>query len=848
MLETDRQNEGFLAEYAPRPGVYDEVFTDGGGVRDHWTRFTSALEAMGPQELDRRWEMAQRIIHENGVTYNVYGDPRGMDRPWKLDAVPLLLSAAEWRKLEAGLRQRAMLLDQLLLDLYGPQNLLREGIFPPELVFGHRGFLRPCHGIRLQRGRFLHLYAADIARSADGSWWVLGDRTQAPSGAGYALENRIVLSRSLPDLFRDCKVERLASFFLAMREMLLNLAPRNRENPRIVVLTPGPYNETYFEHSYLARYLGYPLVEGGDLTIRDNCVYLKTLGGLRQVDVILRRLDDDFCDPLELREDSSLGVAGLVQAAHAGTVAIANALGSGLLETPAIMDFLPTISKRLLGEDLLLPSVPTYWCGNPQSMKYVLEHLPELVIKPAALYMRRDPIFCADLSVRDREALIARIRAHPEEYVAQKQLSLSTTPVWAGNRFQPRHLVLRAHGVATSDSYEIMPGGLTRVTASVDTLIVSMQRGGGSKDTWVLGTGPSSRLSLLPTGAEAVMLRRSGNDLPSRLADNLYWLGRYMERAESMARLMRAAVTRLTDESGAEGKVEMPALVQSVAMFVGPLYLNAPGVSPTLEEQLTACLVDKSRPFGAQQTLQALRRIAWIVRDRLSNDTWRILNMVEERATPAVPGEEIQLSEALEILNQIILLAAAFSGLGMENTTRGPGWRFLDMGRRLERALNLISVLRTMLVDCPPERESAILQALLEIADSSMTYRSRYLGTIHVAPALDLLLTDETNPRSVTFQVEALNEHVDALPGDLHSPRRTKEQRLALSMLTTLRLTDVQLLADKKKSASTRHALRRLLVRLSTDLPALSESLSRSYFSHAEASRQLSPNVRVDRA
>ena len=354
-----------LDGYRPRSGaVHDELMTQGGQLRPHYDTFVRSLEALGRHELASRWENAKRAIRDNGVTYNVYGDPEGVDRPWTLDMIPLLVPSAEWSRLEAALIQRAHVLNLLLSDLYGPQRLLREGTLPPSLVFGNPGFLRPCHGMAVPRDIHLHLHAVDLARSPDGHWWVLADRTQAPSGAGYTLENRIVLSRSLPEAFRDCQVERLASFFWAQRDTLTALAPMTREAPRVVLLTPGPLNETYFEHAYLARYLGFTLVEGGDLTVRDRRVFIKTLDGLQPVDVIFRRLDDSYCDPLELRADSTLGVAGLVEAARAGNVTIANALGSGVIETAALSRFLPGLCRSLLGEELLLPSVPTRWCGR----------------------------------------------------------------------------------------------------------------------------------------------------------------------------------------------------------------------------------------------------------------------------------------------------------------------------------------------------------------------------------------------------------------------------------------------------------------------------------------------------
>src|ERR1700724_228822 len=379
--------------YPQTAGVYDEMSAAVGVLRPHWDVFINSLSALGAQELGRRWQTARQRIRENGVTYNVYGDPLGMDRPWNLDAIPLMIPPSEWSQLEAGLIQRARLLNLILADLYGPQRLLRDGLIPPALVFANPGFWRPCHGVRVSGNTYLHLLAVDLARGPDGDWWVISDRSQAPSGAGYSLENRIVMAETFPDLFREFRVRRLASFFRSFRETLLRLSPVARDNPRVVLLTPGPFNETYFEHSYLARYLRFTLVQGGDLTVRDSRVFLKTLAGLRQVDVILRRLDDSFCDPIELRSDSFLGVAGLVEAARAGNVTGGNALGSGLIESPALMPFLPGLSKRFLGERLKLPSVATWWCGQTEALEYVRQNLDSLVIKPSFPAMNMEPVF-----------------------------------------------------------------------------------------------------------------------------------------------------------------------------------------------------------------------------------------------------------------------------------------------------------------------------------------------------------------------------------------------------------------------------------------------------------------------
>src|SRR6202521_3570978 len=497
-ISADTMNGPLLSTgYPQTAGVYDEMSAALGVLRPHWNIFINSLSALGNRELARRWQTARQRIRENGVTYNVYGDPLGMDRPWNLDSIPLMIPPSKWSQLEAGLIQRARLLNLILADLYGPQQLLPGGLLPPALVFASPGFWRPCHGVPVAGNTYLHLLAVDLARGPDGEWWVISDRTQAPSGAGYSLENRIVLAETFPDLFREFQVKRLASFFRSFRDTLLRLSPVARDNPRVVLLTPGPYNETYFEHSYLARYLGFTLVQGGDLTVRDSRVFLKTLEGLKRVHVILRRVDDSFCDPIELRSDSFLGVASLVEAVRAGNVAVANALGSGLIETTAFMPFFPGLSRRMLGEDLKLPAVATWWCGQPGAFRYVLDNLDFLVVKPAFPSQGMEPVFGGKLAVSERSRLIARMRASPHEFVGQELLNLSTVPVWSEERgLTPRRVVLRVYLAAERDSWVVIPGGLARVSSSIDTPVVSMQRGGGSKDTWVLSDEPVDTYSL----------------------------------------------------------------------------------------------------------------------------------------------------------------------------------------------------------------------------------------------------------------------------------------------------------------------------------------------------------------
>ncbi|MDB6024783.1 MAG: hypothetical protein JWM68_1006 [Verrucomicrobiales bacterium] len=812
--------------YRSTTDVYDESASSPGCPRPHWRNFISSFEKLGREELGGRWESGRRIIREHGVTYNVYGDPQGMDRPWELDMVPLLIPADEWRKLEAGLAQRTKLFNLILTDLYGPQRLLRDGLIPPALVFANPGFLRSCHGLRVPGQIYLHLHAVDLARAPDGKWWVLGDRTQSPSGTGYALENRIVLSRILPDEFRDTQVQRLASFFRLQRDALRNLAPHT-SNPNVVLLTPGPHNETYFEHAYLARYLGFTLVEGGDLTVRDRRVFLKTLEGLQPVDVIFRRVDDSFCDPLELRSDSFLGVPGLVEAARAGNVVIANALGSGMIESPAFLAFFPTLCRHILGEELILPNVATWWCGQAKEHQYVLDHLDDIVVKSGISTQARKPSFGGRLNKQEREELVAAIRARPFDFVGQEQVSLSTAPVWFNDKLEPRRIALRAYVAAHGDSFTVMPGGLTRVSSAAGDPIVSMQSGGGSKDTWILSDGPVAPVSLLTAAGQPVSVARASAELPSRVADNLYWLGRYVERLENTMRVLRCVIARMIDEATSETAAELEELVQLLVRTEMLPKQFADRVPATeLQQEILALVYNPQRVGSVRELGLRIRHIISVVRDRFSVDTWSILHQLQSDSRTR-PGR-IPLANALSLINTLIVDLAAFSGMEMENMTRGHGWRFLDFGRRLERGTNLVNLLRGAL--SAKTNTAVLLEPLLEIADSSMTYRRRYLAQAQLPSVLELLVIDKGNPRALAFQLHALTEHAANLPHDEYTHVGNLAQKRLGELSADLQkcsIAEVTRLDPKDQ----KETVAKWLGEWSAELTAVSNDLTNHYFS-----------------
>jgi uncharacterized circularly permuted ATP-grasp superfamily protein/uncharacterized alpha-E superfamily protein len=808
---------------------YDELSSDGVNPRPHWARIMKSFRAIGPEELGRRWERAERRIRENGITYNIYSDPLGANRPWKIDMIPFLIPAEEWRFLEAGIVQRARLLSRILEDLYGQQELLASGHFPAALLFANPAFLRPLVGVQVPAHSYLHMLAVDLARSPDGQWWVLSDRTQAPSGSGYALENRTIVSDVLPDIFRKSNVMRLAPFFRAQREALTSLS--QRINPRIVLLTPGPLNETYFEHSYIARYLGFTLVTGADLTVRDRSVYLKTVDGLERVDVILRRVDDRYCDPLELRSDSLLGVPGLVDAIVAGNVVVANALGSGLIETSAIMPFLPGLSRHLFGEKLKLPSVATWWCGQPYALDWVLNHLDSVVVKPAFPSRGAEPVFGAELDQVEKGEFAKKLRTHPHEYVAQEQVALSNAPVWDKGHLHSRSVVLRAYVLNAGNGWTAIPGGLVRV-AETEGPVVSMQRGGHSKDAWVLWDSQVDTFSLLRPRSEPVELRRELPGVPSSVADNVFWLGRYVERAEHTARIVRCMTSRVRRANEAELAclVRLHSCLESRQSKLPKTKSKRP-TSLEFEHELISIVTDPKRTESLASTLIEVSRVGGTVRERLSVDMTFLIAQLRDTVET---GRDTQFLEYPAMLTIWLELLSAFSGMERENINRGVGWLFLSIGRRLERAIYLTRQLREITKPLA-EQDWPLLECLLEVGDSSMAYRSRYYTTLQPLAVLDVLMADETNPRSLDFQLAHLADLYERLPR--HLPGELQAMRDALALLRSFDLRKLRYplpgaagAANGKDSLS---RLERFLRGLEQLLRSWSNNLSSRYFSHA---------------
>jgi uncharacterized circularly permuted ATP-grasp superfamily protein/uncharacterized alpha-E superfamily protein len=802
-------------DYVRLPGIPDEYIAQDGAPREVWTRFFEAFAALSPADIERRFGAADRHLREAGVTYRAPGE--AADKLWPLSHLPLLIGAAEWQQLCAGIVQRAELLELVLNDLYGEGRLIAEGAVPAAAIAGSNEYLRSVCGIKPPGGRYLNLYAADIGRGPDGRWWVLNDRTQAPSGTGYALENRLVLSRAFASLYKSMNVERVAPFFEAFRESLR--ASADRDEPRIGLLTPGQFSETYFEHATLARYLGFLLVEGDDLAVSGDRIHIRTVAGLKRLDVLLRRVDANFLDPLELDAHSELGVPGLIDVIRKNGVVVANMPGSGVMEARALLGFLPSLSRRFFSEELKIPHIATWWCGQKSAREQVLARLDDFAIEGA--YVRgvpgfpgNGPVLASELSASERDRLKTAIEHRGIDYVGQELVRLSTTPVWDNGRITPRPFVLRVFAAATQDGWTVMPGGFCRIADQLDARAVSMGDGTRAADVWVVSDKAVSTTTLLPA-SDTVRIRRVAGVLPSRAADNLFWLGRYLERAEATLRLVRALGLQRDHSRAATSQHS----VDRIARLLVAWGASSSGARTQTARIATEALQATDKWGSALSLIRSALRTASSLRERLSPDAWQVITEMAARLSGEVHDDDGVVSAAELTLREL----ATFSGLSQENMNRAAGWRFLDMGRRAERAINTTRFARQFAYEDADEED---LDILLTLVDCQITYRSRYLVAPLLAPVRDLVVLDPYNPRSVAFQVSALNDHIAELPALKEGGLIERPHRLAVALRAELTTGEAAELDAKS------------LFALEQDLLTLADAIGSHYFPHgASASR-----------
>lgn len=753
MMAGERRSQNavdrLLAGYRPLPGVPDELLDRDGRLRPAWARFIAHFAEQSPEALAARFSRADQYLRDAGVFFRQYGEKTNTERAWPIAHVPVLLDEGEWQGITAALRQRADLLEALVADLYGPNNLVRGGFLPPSLIAGSREWLRPLVGVWPRGGHWLHFLAFEIGRGPDGTWWVLGDRTQAPSGAGFALENRVATSRAYADIYGELNVHRLANFFRSFRDALQGLAGRSEDE--IGILTPGPLNDTYYEHAYIARYLGTSLFEGEDLTVEDGRVMVRTVEGTRPISVLWRRLDAQYADPLELFPGSRLGTPGLVSAVRQGNVTLVNGLGTGILETRALLAFLPRIAMALTGEPLAMPNIATWWCGQASERRHVRTHLDRMMLSPAhstglPFEMDTTTVVGARLRGSARDGVDGWLEAEGANLVGQETVTLSTTPAFENGRLVPRPMSLRVFLARTAQGdWQAMHGGFARIGRSKDATAIAMQRGGSVADVWVISDGPVDHTSLLP-GDSTRFARSKPGVLPSRAGDNLFWLGRYVERAEGIMRLVRAYHVRLAET----GDPDRP-LVTHLHNYCRTFGVEADrGIPDALCDALAAALISAGH-----------------VRDRFSVDGWTVLSDLA-RTARSLQGTLAAGDESARAMGMLLRRITGFSGLVHENMYRFAGWRFLSIGRSLERTMAVASALTSL---AGPDAPDGGLDLAVEIGDSVMTHRRRYAVSTTRETVVDLLALDAMNPRSILFQLDELRSHVSFLPGaDPHSP------------------------------------------------------------------------------
>lgn len=819
--------------------VYNEVYDPSGSVRPHWEKFISVFRQVPGTEFRRRNDQADRLLRENGVNYHSFADSGEATRPWQLDLLPLLIAAEEWQHIQTALDQRARLLNAIICDIYGPQQLIKDGVLPPELVFANPEFLRAFWLLRPTEPNPMFLYAAELARAQTGEWWVMADRSEAPAGPGYALENRIISSRTIPFAFRQLNVERLASFFIHLQNSIRRRASRAVDNPRIVMLTEGPSNRFYFEDVYLARYLGYTLVEGADLAVRNDCVFMKTLSGLLPVDIVMSRCSERTLDPLELSGNSTHGVPGLLNAARTGNVAMANVPGCGIVGAPVFMAFLPAVCQHLFGEKLLLPSIASWWCGKPESLRFVEEKFEELVIKPAFQTSGSEEIIVGELTAEQQTRLLARIAAEPYAYVAQEKIARSGVPVWNRSESAVRcgHVAVRAFLVEVNSKYRLMPGGLTRIAPDAGPMQLSVSAGNGSKDLWVLAETKGEAVSLLAPRDQPAELRRTSALFPSRVADNLFWLGRSLDRCDFLGRIVKSLAERLLGESSVEtAEIRFLARVLSEQGQLEPGFVvdGLESQLPSLAEGLPIAVFDQSEIGGVANSISELKRLSSLVRDWLSPDTWQRIHLTAEAFFNPLERRTSDLDDVVASISQLLGNLASVSGLISDGMNRGPSWRFLDLGRCLERAGATARLLLTADLKSGMSA-AAVLKTLIEVLDVQMTYRFRYRDQLQRNAVLDLAITDETNPRSLAYQIERLVTHVDRLPGVESRPLRSEDMRLVMQCAHAVRMLTTEDLAE-----TTPRNVVNALKTIEDGTTALANTLTRKYLVHSGTPRQIS--------
>lgn len=824
--------------------AHDEMISSGTELKPSWDLLLRNVRKIGEQELTSRQDDLNWHLSENGVTYNVYNDPQGLNRPWQLNVTPSIIAEDEWNNIENGILQRAELFNLILKDLYGKRELISKGIVPQEVIYSHRGFLRQCDQIEYRTKKHLQIYGVDLSRGPDGRVWILSDRTQAPSGMGYALENRLTMGRVLPDLFDGINVKRLSGFFQLLNNLLIEASPRNIDNPSIVVLTPGPLNETYFEHAYLASYLGYPLVQGNDLVVRNQHLWMKSLKGLKKIDVVLRRVDDMYVDPLELREDSHLGVPGLLEVIRNKNVTIINPVGSRVLENPGLIPFMQGISKYFLNESLILPQIASWWCGQEKEKNYVLENLPNLIVKSIDRSQTNNVFVGQQLNSTELDTLRKQISERPYRFVAQEKISFTTTPTYVNGHLEPRNMVWRTFAIANKKNYSIMPGGLVRVAPEINKTVVSNQTGGLSKDIWIVSNKEEKQPGFSLKNTKTVTALSGLDDLPSLTAENLFWAGRYVGRTLTIARFLRMTLKQISYVQSSERelnsehiKILLKTVTNLTATFPG--FTDKKGIDDPIKE-IYSVILDKNRPGSLSYTIQLFTNAYFSIRNLWSNDMWRVFGRIENIWRDIQNDDEISVRKIIQALDQLITRLIAFMGLVEESILVEQGLLMYFVGLQIEQSMLNIIKCRSMLVIQPDEAvEYDVMESLLNSHESLNIYRHSYRSYINMENVINLILLDMKYPRSLAYRLNRLTKDLAILPHSKISHELTDYEKYVFEAFSKLRLANSNDLSSSKKNSLIRKKLDDLLSDCSNLLYKTSLSVTNTYFSHTYQQSQL---------
>jgi uncharacterized circularly permuted ATP-grasp superfamily protein/uncharacterized alpha-E superfamily protein len=846
---TNKPVISFFKDYFKDFENYDEVLKSDMSINPNWEKLLTNFSKLGIDELNKRQDDLNWLLAENGVTYNVYNDPNGLNRPWNLNIIPFVIDQKEWKNIEKGLQQRAKVLDLVLKDIYGKRELIKNGIVPSEIIFAHRGFLRPCHQIQYKNAQQLLIHSADLARGPDGQMWVVNDRTEVPSGMGYSLENRFSVREVVPDFFKEVNVKQPFGFFKDFNDLLINSASTNKENPTIVILTPGPHNETYFEHTYLSSFLGFPLVKGNDLVVRDNKVWIKTLKGLIQVDVIYRRVDDAYSDPLELKGNSYLGVAGLLNVVRAQNVSIINPIGSGVLENPGLIPFMNSVCKYFLKEDLILPQIASWWCGQEKERKFVLENIKKFVVKPIDNTHRQHIYFCEFLSDTEIEALKQEILSKPYRYVAQEKISFSTAPNLVKDNLEPRKVMCRTFAVAKNNSYSIMPGGLVRVASERKELRVSNQKGGTSKDFWVTNNAEKSfKKRQRYHWHHSTKNNFSGiGNLPSNTAENLFWSGRYLARTLVTARYIRMVLHQMTNsefnkrESDTESlHILYKSVTHLTSIFPGFTGKNKEKALENPLEEIAIVLFDETRFGSLAHSLLSFKNSYYSLRNLWSKDMWRVYEMIEKIWKKFDKRNHQNIQKITKLLDEVITRLIAFIGLIEESILVEQGLLLYFIGFQIEQAVMTVDKSRALLtISYNEDVEYEILESLLNSHESLNIYRYSFRSYLDVENVIKLILLDDSYSRSLKYRLNRIQKDIFKLPKRTDEKELTMVQKSILEACNIIDNINANNLIKVDKNAFTRSQLEEFLATLSDLIHSTSMSLTDMYFNHSDEQIQL---------